>query len=648
MASNNQKQLVFEIQLVHKDTGRTKTVKGVGGNYEQALADAQGRYGQYRVVSAPDSQAIGQRVETTTATEGKRATTRDIVSVDEAAGRRLVDKRSAEDIANEKANSQAFKAAGGLGVAKKDETTGAITNRNTGQSFVPASGNPVNTDLMLRPGETPDQYKSRVSLNSTLNVGNLGGASQMNFPNAPVPNTTADTATAGATAYSTQYDSAIKAAQKEEAKNQKSYDQLSSEISKLLGTTTGRGEAQLDAEAQNNVPGLQNQLNDINNQIKVGLAEYAQLQNTYDKISAENKNRPVTMDSIIGSERAINEKRVLELNGKAADIGLLQAQAQGLQGSLEQAQKTADRAVDLKYADATALINVKIQQLDMIRDSLTASEKKTAVLLDRQYQAERDQIELQKANQKDLNAALLNAMSDYRDAGITLNDTIESANAKIVANSRIYAKQVSSGSGSGVSNQQIDNERALFTSFRGEPIVKDYNTILAKKLSVDSIISSGVGGPGELALVYEFMKALDPTSVVRETEYASAAKSGNIFAGSFAKFNGYLKENGGFLPPATAKSFQSIIDSKLKVQQKLYDNVASEYSSLAERQGLDPNNVVIGYSNPSNSSSQQTNTDPYSAYRSQLRPGEIFVLRLGKPTALSSFAEFNITTDVAI
>ena len=152
------------------------------------------------------------------------------------------------------------------------------------------------------------------------------------------------------------------------------------------------------------------------------------------------------------------------------------------------------------------------------------------------------------------------------------------------------------GTGSGVSNQTIDNERALSSQFKSEPIVKNYNEILAKKLSVDQIIQSGVGGPGDLAVVYEFMKGLDPTSVVRETEYATAAKSGNIFLGAMTKFNGYFKESGGFLPDNVKNAFASIVNSKLQIQQRLYDNVASEYSGIAARQGLDPNNVVINYS----------------------------------------------------
>ena len=146
-------------------------------------------------------------------------------------------------------------------------------------------------------------------------------------------------------------------------------------------------------------------------------------------------------------------------------------------------------------------------------------------------------------------------------------------------------------------NQITDNERALFSQFKSEPIVKVYNETLNKKLSVDAIVQNGVGGPADLALVFEFMKGLDPTSVVRESEYASAAKSGNIFAGAFAKFNGYFKEKGGILPESVKEEFSNLINQKLDVSRRLYDNLANEYKGIAERQGLDPRNVITGYSN---------------------------------------------------
>lgn len=129
---------------------------------------------------------------------------------------------------------------------------------------------------------------------------------------------------------------------------------------------------------------------------------------------------------------------------------------------------------------------------------------------------------------------------------------------------------------SGLPNNVILQVDKLSKDFDSSPIVKQYNEVLNKKLSVDTIIQSGVKGPADLALVFEFMKALDPTSVVRETEYQTAAKSGNIFAGWAARFNGYLKEGGGFLPEQVRKDFQTLINRKYGVAEQQYKNLKSE------------------------------------------------------------------------
>lgn len=153
-------------------------------------------------------------------------------------------------------------------------------------------------------------------------------------------------------------------------------------------------------------------------------------------------------------------------------------------------------------------------------------------------------------------------------------------------------KKTSSGTDSG---KIRDDERAYQSQFQGLAEVKDYKDILSKKILFDSIINSRLGGPGDLALVYQFMKGLDPNSVVRESEFDSAAKSGNIFQGIFARFNGYLKENGGFLPDNVKKSFQQMVAQSLASKKAVYDRSAQEYRTIAERQGLNPDNVVINY-----------------------------------------------------
>ena len=160
----------------------------------------------------------------------------------------------------------------------------------------------------------------------------------------------------------------------------------------------------------------------------------------------------------------------------------------------------------------------------------------------------------------------------------------------------------------GAPNQISDNERALLSQFKGEQVVKDYTTILIKANSVNSILSKKLGGPGDLAIVFEFMKALDPTSVVREKEYDTASQSGNIFAGIYTRFNGYLKPEGGFLPEQVKQSFLSIVNSKLQEQEAAYSQIKSDYQSIAGRSGLNPENVVINYDRTKRNTSAATGT----------------------------------------
>ncbi len=140
-----------------------------------------------------------------------------------------------------------------------------------------------------------------------------------------------------------------------------------------------------------------------------------------------------------------------------------------------------------------------------------------------------------------------------------------------------------------------DNERAAQTLFQGNPIVKDYNTIISQKNNIDRVIANGVGGPADVNAIFTFMKALDPNSVVRESEYDKAAASGNLFQGVFTKFNGYFKDKGGFLPKNVQDEFQNLINQKLIAQKSSYDNVANQTREIVKRQGLNPDNVVIDF-----------------------------------------------------
>lgn len=163
-----------------------------------------------------------------------------------------------------------------------------------------------------------------------------------------------------------------------------------------------------------------------------------------------------------------------------------------------------------------------------------------------------------------------------------------------------------------------DDEMAAKKSFESNQIVKDFIDVQSRVAEMQKIIDSGVGGPADLNSVFVFMKALDPNSVVRETEFDNAAKSGNIFNGIWAKFNGYFKDGGGFLPDSVKNDFLTLMKKTLESKTATYNNYASQTRNIAKTQGMNPDNVAIEFkidtsglkTNSSGGSSSGKSSDP--------------------------------------
>ena len=177
------------------------------------------------------------------------------------------------------------------------------------------------------------------------------------------------------------------------------------------------------------------------------------------------------------------------------------------------------------------------------------------------------------------------------------------------ANRKAIANSAASG---GMDWKTANYVTGIDNNFSSSPIVKQFNEVQNKYASVRGIIDSGVGGPGDLALVFDFMKALDPTSVVRESEYDSAAKSGNIFLGSLAKFNGYFKEKGGFLPDSVKEAFSKIIEVKFNAIKSQYTNLRDEKARLlTQSTGLqNAANYLTDYDFDISMGGESNNNDP--------------------------------------
>ncbi|MEK9206850.1 MAG: hypothetical protein AAB922_00055, partial [Patescibacteria group bacterium] len=124
----------------------------------------------------------------------------------------------------------------------------------------------------------------------------------------------------------------------------------------------------------------------------------------------------------------------------------------------------------------------------------------------------------------------------------------------------------------GLTNIQIDNGRAVVSSFEGSPVIKNFLEIQDRYLNAKTYTGRGDGAT-DIATIYDLMKVLDPTSVVREAEYTTGAdKSGNIFAGALARFNGLIDPKGGFVSESAKNNISQVIEDRYNTRKAVYDN----------------------------------------------------------------------------
>ena len=441
----NKGNIVYEFELIRKADGKKQIQTGRGNSLEEAQADINDRYGRNGnyTISPVSTTPIGQRVETKTMTEGSRANTYSIVPLSEPSGQRIVDKRSAEDIANEQAMSQAFKAAGGLGVAKKDEVTGTITNRNTGQSFAPGAStspsgiitdNVTGNQYQLGPNGTYIPYVGKANAPTVAGQG-AGNIGTTNLPTTKSSSGNISNASAGVSGMSTMLDQLMK----QSADYQKQAQSLQSEQNKLskswldkLMDRDSAAEVRSNALEQSGIIPAEyfaDQKARIT-EIEALTTEYNAVKAARDQQIAQSNDKLGSMNFINNQIAQIERNAAPKLNEISANVNAKAATLQALQGNFAEARQYADQAVQ----DATA---EQKYQFDLFSTFYQINQDQIE-RLDSKYQNAFNQ-SLQLAQQEYENAredkqAVAELILKYYESGISINDTLDQALQKIGAN----------------------------------------------------------------------------------------------------------------------------------------------------------------------------------------------------------------------
>jgi len=119
-----------------------------------------------------------------------------------------------------------------------------------------------------------------------------------------------------------------------------------------------------------------------------------------------------------------------------------------------------------------------------------------------------------------------------------------------------------------------------------------YNRILSSVDSIDKEAKTAEStAAGDLSLIFNYMKVLDPGSTVREGEFATAQNSAGIPEIIQSKYNQVIR--GERLAPATRFDFVSRAEGLFKGAKKSNEAIEKQFRDLARSTGLDPKNVIL-------------------------------------------------------
>jgi len=101
-------------------------------------------------------------------------------------------------------------------------------------------------------------------------------------------------------------------------------------------------------------------------------------------------------------------------------------------------------------------------------------------------------------------------------------------------------------------------------------------------------------GAGDIGLVFQFMKILDPGSTVREGEFATASNAAGVPAAVMGQYNKII--GGGTLSDKARREIKSQAEKFYHAAERQHDQTVNSFLQIAKRQKLDDKNVVVDLS----------------------------------------------------
>ncbi len=340
--------------------------------------------------------------------------------------------------------------------------------------------------------------------------------------------------------------------------------------------------------------------------------------------TAVQNERSVAIESILGLARkdALDAVTAKTAAKKAGADALLKYYSDDVP-----AQKTARlskvaKALYDKSIDPSTLTPAELKQLstdwNVSADDIASSygdikATKDAEASDKKLKDAKSQADIDKINADIASGKLVNIGEG--------NKLFNTETGEVVAyNPKTYAPKGTGESGGGIYGQ-LDYRTANAViaqgnQFSGSPVVKKYNELVSAANLINGVDPNTKNPADHQAIVYNFAKALDPESVVREGEYATIKKYSQ---GLLSKYKGEINQavkGSGFLSPQAIADIQAATKNRVDSYTPQYTNVrtqtAARINSIA---GQDVADTVLldfegGYQDPASLGVDQATGDP--------------------------------------
>lgn len=141
------------------------------------------------------------------------------------------------------------------------------------------------------------------------------------------------------------------------------------------------------------------------------------------------------------------------------------------------------------------------------------------------------------------------------------------------------------------SKEKTDAENALRDDFTNQSkqflTVRDYYTNYKQAENT---------GAGDITRVFAFMKIMDPGSVVMPGEQANANNAAGVPESVRGMYNRLV--GGGTLGETARAQLAAQVERLYAARAAQHDRLQTQFSTIAKKQGLNPNNVTVDFSLP--------------------------------------------------